>query len=124
MVLLYGFVYCTRNAFTRHGSGTAKLMRRLANSRVNQAWSHSGSSFQSLGKCLDVASAGTANGTKVQLYDCNGTAAQQWTVNSARELVNTGSGKCLDATNQSSADGTPLQIWTCAGTANQLWTLN
>ena len=31
------------------------------------------------GKCVDVAGANSANGTAVQLYDCNGTAAQQWT---------------------------------------------
>ncbi len=32
------------------------------------------------GKCVDVAGGAVANGTAVQLYDCNGTAAQQWTV--------------------------------------------
>ena len=32
------------------------------------------------GKCVDVASAGTANGTAVQIYTCNGTSAQQWTL--------------------------------------------
>ncbi|GAA1296096.1 hypothetical protein GCM10009579_73830 [Streptomyces javensis] len=32
------------------------------------------------GKCVDVAGADNANGTPVQLYDCNGTAAQQWSV--------------------------------------------
>ncbi|MGW0657222.1 ricin-type beta-trefoil lectin domain protein, partial [Streptomyces umbrinus] len=45
------------------------------------------------GKCLDVAGANSADGTAVQLYDCNGTAAQQWTVGSdgtVRAL-----GKCL-----------------------------
>jgi beta-glucanase (GH16 family) len=31
------------------------------------------------GKCLDVAAANSADGTPVQLYDCNGTGAQQWT---------------------------------------------
>ncbi|MFF4229410.1 ricin-type beta-trefoil lectin domain protein [Streptomyces sp. NPDC001820] len=30
------------------------------------------------GKCVDVAGANSANGTAVQLYDCNGTGAQQW----------------------------------------------
>ncbi|KMS92175.1 chitinase, partial [Streptomyces regensis] len=34
------------------------------------------------GKCLDVAGANSADGTPVQLYDCNGTNAQQWTVGS------------------------------------------
>ena len=71
---------------------------------------------------MDVAGAGTANGTRVQLYDCNGTNAQKWTV-SGRTLVNTGSGKCLDVTGANSANGTPLQIWTCAGGTNQQWTL-
>ena len=71
---------------------------------------------------MDVTSAGTANGTKVQLYDCNGTGAQAWTVWGQRQPGQHGSGKCLDATGPSSADGTRLQIWTCAGSANQLWT--
>ncbi|MGW1917565.1 RICIN domain-containing protein [Streptomyces sp. NPDC002076] len=30
------------------------------------------------GKCLDVQGAGTANGTPVQIYTCNDSAAQQW----------------------------------------------
>ena len=30
------------------------------------------------GKCVDVAGASSANGTAVQLYDCNGTGAQIW----------------------------------------------
>ena len=37
------------------------------------------------GKCLDVAGANTANGTAVQLYDCNGTNAQTWTVGSDQD---------------------------------------
>jgi hypothetical protein len=71
---------------------------------------------------MDLASAGTANGTQAQLYDCNGTGAQQWTARNG-QLVNTGSGKCLDAAGQSAAAGTRLQIWTCTGAANQLWQL-
>lgn len=30
------------------------------------------------GKCIDVAAANSADGTAVQLYDCNGSVAQQW----------------------------------------------
>ena len=40
--------------------------------------SASGNTLQALGKCLDVDAAGTANGTTVDLYDCNGTGAQAW----------------------------------------------
>jgi len=73
------------------------------------------------GKCLDVAGANSADGTAVQLYDCNGTAAQQWTVGgdgTIRAL-----GKCLDVTGNSTADGAQLQLWTCSGGANQKWTV-
>jgi hypothetical protein len=30
-------------------------------------------------KCLDVTGNGTANGTKVEIWDCNGGANQKWT---------------------------------------------
>ncbi|MFF5856472.1 lectin [Streptomyces sp. NPDC012751] len=73
------------------------------------------------GKCLDVAGASSADGTPVQLYDCNGTGAQQWTVGgdgTIRAL-----GKCLDVTGGSTADGAKTQLWTCTGGANQKWTV-
>ncbi|MFJ8041342.1 ricin-type beta-trefoil lectin domain protein [Kitasatospora sp. NPDC096147] len=72
------------------------------------------------GKCLDVAAAGTANGTAVQLYDCNATEAQRWTVGTdgtVRAL-----GKCLDVNGASSADGTKVQLWDCNGSDAQRWT--
>jgi hypothetical protein len=75
------------------------------------------------GKCVDVAGGSSANGTAVQLYDCNGTGAQSWTATSSGQLINTGSGKCLDATDWSSANGTQLQIWSCTGAANQQWSV-
>ncbi|MER5759916.1 lectin [Streptomyces sp. NPDC002082] len=70
-------------------------------------------------KCVDVAGAGTANGTAVQLYDCNGTAAQRWSVGTdgtVRAL-----GKCLDVASGGTADGTPVQLWECNGSAAQRW---
>ncbi|MFF5014821.1 lectin [Streptomyces sp. NPDC001165] len=73
------------------------------------------------GKCLDVAGASSANGTVVQLYDCNGTAAQQWTVGSAGTVR--ALGKCLDVTGNSTADGAKIQLWSCTGGANQKWTV-
>ncbi|WP_445271659.1 RICIN domain-containing protein, partial [Streptomyces sp. DSM 41978] len=70
-----------------------------------------------------VASGGTADGTPVRLWECNGSAAQQWATPAARDIVNPQADKCLDAAGNSSANGTRLQIWTCAGTANQKWTV-
>ncbi|MBQ1023604.1 glycosyl hydrolase family 18 protein [Micromonospora sp. C95] len=71
------------------------------------------------GKCVDVAAAATANGTAIQLYTCNGTNAQRWTVagdGSLRAL-----GKCLDVTSAGTANGTPIQLWDCNGTGAQVW---
>jgi beta-glucanase (GH16 family) len=74
------------------------------------------------GKCMDVAGASAANGTPVQLYDCNGTAAQQWTVGSDGTIR--ALGKCLDVTGNSTADGSTVQLWDCTGGANQKWTVS
>ncbi|MHA6758673.1 ricin-type beta-trefoil lectin domain protein [Streptacidiphilus sp. PAMC 29251] len=71
------------------------------------------------GKCVDVAGANPANGTAVQLYDCNGTAAQQWTVGTdgtVRAL-----GKCLDVKAAGTANGTQTQLYDCNGTGAQQW---
>ncbi|RSM81244.1 chitinase [Kibdelosporangium aridum] len=73
------------------------------------------------GKCVDVAGANNANGTAVQLYDCNGTGAQQWN--------NTGSalqalGKCLDVAGGGTANGTVVQLWDCNGTGAQNWVVS
>ena len=75
-----------------------------------------------LGNCLDVDGAGTANGTTVDLYTCNGTGAQTWAPQSDGELLNPESGKCLDDTGYGGS-GTQAQIWACAGNANQKWNL-
>ena len=72
------------------------------------------------GKCIDVAAAGTANGTAIQLYDCNGTGAQQWTLSSGA-LVNAGSGKCLDVTSASTANGAKTQLYDCNQSGAQKW---
>ncbi|MFE9955109.1 chitosanase [Micromonospora sp. NPDC005299] len=72
------------------------------------------------GKCVDVAGANPANGTPVQLWDCNGTAAQAWTVGDADGSVRA-LGKCLDVTAASSADGAKVQLYDCNGTGAQKW---
>ncbi|MGW5720898.1 ricin-type beta-trefoil lectin domain protein [Amycolatopsis sp. NPDC003865] len=74
------------------------------------------------GKCVDVAGANNANGTAVQLYDCNGTSAQQWTVGSDGTVK--ALGKCLDVTSAGTANGTPIQLWDCNGSTAQKWSAN
>ena len=73
---------------------------------------------------MDVTSSGTANGTRIQLFTCNGTGAQQWSWNSStRALVNPQSGRCLDDPSSSTVDGTQLQLFDCNLTGAQQWTL-
>ena len=74
------------------------------------------------GLCLDDKSAGTADKNPVDVYTCNGTAAQLWQPQSNGQLLNTNSGKCLDDTGYGGS-GTQAQIWTCGDTANQKWVM-
>ena len=71
------------------------------------------------GKCVDVAGANTTNGTPVQLYDCNGTNAQNWTVASDGSLK--ALGKCMDVTGGLTTNGTKVQLYDCNGTGAQKW---
>lgn len=75
------------------------------------------------GKCVDTPSA--AAGTQVQIYDCNGTAAQQWTYNvTNKELIYANSPSlCLEARGGGTAPDTPVQINACTGAPEQQWTL-
>ncbi|MGW3424090.1 PQQ-dependent sugar dehydrogenase [Streptomyces phaeochromogenes] len=71
------------------------------------------------GKCLDIDNAQTTDGTKVQIWTCNGSGAQKWSVpgdGTLRAL-----GKCLDIDNAQTTDGTKIQLWTCNGSGAQTW---
>ena len=70
------------------------------------------------GKCLDVNGANSANGTAVQLWDCNGTGAQSWTSGGTLRAL----GKCLDVTGLGTANGSKVELWDCNGGSNQVWT--
>jgi len=71
------------------------------------------------GKCVDVAGANSANGTAVQLYDCNNSAAQQWTIGTDGTIR--ALGKCLDVSGGSTADGAVVQLYDCNGSGAQAW---
>ncbi|MET8149947.1 endo-1,4-beta-xylanase [Actinoplanes sp. NPDC049668] len=73
------------------------------------------------GRCIDVPNASQNNGTRVQLYDCNGQTNQTWTLTSSRQLTVYGS-RCLDAAG--SGNGSAVQIYSCNGQANQQWNVN
>jgi endo-1,4-beta-xylanase len=76
---------------------------------------------QQSGRCIDVPNSSTTDGTRVQLYSCNGQANQSWTYTSSKELRVFGN-KCLDAAG--SGNGAAVQIYSCNGQTNQQWNLN
>jgi Ricin-type beta-trefoil lectin domain len=72
------------------------------------------------GLCLDDRGASTANSNPIQVYTCNGTGAQQWTIDSSDNTIRA-LGKCLDVQNGGTADGTPVDLYDCNGTGAQDW---
>ncbi|MFD5782548.1 ricin-type beta-trefoil lectin domain protein [Streptomyces sp. NPDC126933] len=74
------------------------------------------------GKCLDAAGGTGANGTAVQLYDCNSSTAQRWTVGTDSTIKALGA--CLDVTSASTANGAKVQLYQCNGSGAQQWTYN
>ncbi len=79
---------------------------------------------QQSARCVDAQGAGTANGTVVQIYDCNGTGAQQWQVRSDGSILNPNSGRCVDVSGAGTTNGTRVQLYDCNGTGAQQWTIN
>jgi Ricin-type beta-trefoil lectin domain len=95
---------------------------RACDHSPGQLWSvYSDRTLRTEGGCLDVAGAGTASGTDVDWYPCNGTAAQTWIHKADGELVNPRSGLCL--THPRGNTAARLDIETCAGSAPQRWTI-
>jgi alpha-glucosidase (family GH31 glycosyl hydrolase) len=71
------------------------------------------------GLCLDVRGGATTNGTPMQLYTCNHSAAQQITYTASNTVQVLG--KCVDASNAGTANGTPVQLYDCNVTGSQTW---
>jgi len=71
------------------------------------------------GLCLDDRGASTAEYNPIQVYTCNGTGAQQWTVepNNTLEVL----GMCLDVDAAGTANGTLVDLYSCNGTGAQVW---
>jgi len=72
------------------------------------------------GLCVDVQGANSANFTPVQVYTCNGTSAQQWTVVQAGSTLHA-LGKCMDINGGGTADGTTVDLYDCNNTAAQVF---
>lgn len=71
-------------------------------------------------ECVDDNGGSSTPGTKVQMWNCNGSpSSQSWTMNSDGTVrIN---GQCLDITGGSTSNGALIEEWTCNGGANQQW---
>jgi hypothetical protein len=70
-------------------------------------------------KCVDDSAFSSANGNKIQMWDCTGGVNQQWTLasNGTVQVY----GKCMDITGANYSNGTPIELWQCNGGGNQQW---
>jgi hypothetical protein len=72
------------------------------------------------GLCVDDRGAITTNFNPVQVYTCNGTDAQQWTVVPAGDTLQA-LGECMDIEGGGTTDGTTVDLYDCNGTGAQVW---
>ncbi len=77
------------------------------------------------GNCLDVSGGNTANGTQIQMWQCQaGNHNQDWTFDDG-SIVWSGTKKCLDVAGGATGNGTRVQLWDCqTGNQNQRWALD
>jgi hypothetical protein len=88
---------------------------------TSQAWTYTNGTLRAGNRCLDVNAGADANGTKVQLWDCQaGNLNQQWTRQGNR-WVWTGHDKCLHVEGSKGSAGTVVQLWTCDLQSGQGW---
>ncbi|MFJ4675656.1 arabinofuranosidase catalytic domain-containing protein [Kitasatospora sp. NPDC088783] len=105
-------------------NGTAVQLWNCQSYAVDQHWFHAAdTSLRTLGRCLDVNGNGTAAGSQVELWDCNGVGGQKWVQQADGSLLNPQSGRCLDVPSGNTANGTRLQLWDCNGSAAQKFAL-
>lgn len=74
-------------------------------------------------KCIDISSSSTADGAKVQEWDCNGTSAQKFHISPTSDgywkIINVNSGKGLDIQGVSTAPNALVHQWSYVGGPNQ-----
>jgi len=79
------------------------------------------------GSCLDAAAAGTADGTQLQEWVCNGTVAQAYAAvdlgDGTVNLLNPHANKCVDVYGAGTGNGNKIDLWDCNGTVAQQFVL-
>jgi hypothetical protein len=121
------------------GTNTATLQQMTCNGTTGQLWFRQATTATGVyefvhlvtGKCLNVASSSTADGTAATLSDCTGGANQKWKIAPTEdsqpltEILVKHSGMCLDVVGgpQAIGDNKPLEQWPCSGASNESFLL-
>jgi predicted alpha-1,2-mannosidase len=71
--------------------------------------------------CLDDSQSSTTDGNKVEIWGCDNTGAQSWTI--AQDGTIRVLGKCLDAWQSGTTNGTVIDLYQCNGSGAQQWSL-
>jgi chitinase len=74
------------------------------------------------GLCLSVTGAATSAGSLTDIYTCNSSASEGWTVNSNGTITGNNSGQCLSVSGNSSTLKATADINTCDGDSYEKWT--
>ncbi|WP_203896858.1 ricin-type beta-trefoil lectin domain protein [Virgisporangium aliadipatigenens] len=82
-----------------------------------QRWSVAGTRYTVLGKCLTTAPGEAKPGTAVVIWDCDGSAGQQWTEPGDGTIRQVSSGLCLTKP----ANDDWVSVNTCDGSDTQRW---
>jgi hypothetical protein len=103
--------------------GCAVIPQAQAAALLASVKASAGSSY-----CLDDTNDSSTNGNPIQIWQCNGDAAQHWEFVPDSNgipgdyMLENGNGKCIDDTGDSRANGTKVQLWSCLGDSAQEWT--
>ena len=115
-----GVCNCTSPTSSTTSGGTMSVDYVAAYTTSGRVGGNTGPITGYQGLCVDDRGAITTNFNPIQVYTCNGTDAQQWTVVQAGSTLHV-LGKCMDINGGGTADGTTVDLYDCNDTAAQVW---
>lgn len=79
------------------------------------------------GKCVDLTSGNTSNGTNIQQWACEDNSNMLFRLVEAGggyyQIKHASSGKCLDVSGYGTSNGSNIHLWSCHGGNNQLFAI-
>lgn len=79
------------------------------------------------GKCVDLTSGNTSNGTNIQQWSCQNNPNMMFRLVEAGggyyQIKHASSGKCLDVSGYGTSNGSNIHLWSCHGGDNQLFSM-